>query len=205
MSSTLGSVKDAPPPLPSLPAQAPKKKGAFARALGRAVLWIGGWRVVGEFPDLPRLVIIAAPHSSAWDAIWGLAVKLALGIDLVFMAKREVFVGPVGWLLRWLGGIPIDRKAPGGVAAQIAGRMRSREQMWFALAPEGTRRHVTRWKTGFWHIARRADVPVLCAWFHYPDRTVGLGPLVELTDDVDADLARLRTIYAPHMGKHRGV
>ena len=204
MSSDLGSPKGTPP-LPTLPGQAPKRNGAFAKALGRGILRIGGWRVVGEFPDLPRLVIIAAPHSSAWDAIWGLAVKLALGIELVFMAKREAFIGPVGWVLHWLGGIPIDRKAPGGVAQQIAGRMKSSEQMWFALAPEGTRRHVTRWKTGFWHIARRADVPVLCAWFHYPDRTIGLGPLVELTDDVDADLARLRAIYAPHMGKHRGV
>lgn len=205
MSSTTDPLDGARPPFPSLPAKAPKRKGTFAKAIGRAILRIGGWRVVGEFPDLPRLVIIAAPHSSAWDAIWGLAVKLALGMDLVFMAKREAFVGPVGWVLRWLGGIPIDRNAPGGVAAQIAGRMRNSEQMWFALAPEGTRRHVTRWKTGFWHIARRADVPVLCAWFHYPERTIGLGPLIELTDDVDADLARLRAIYAPHSGKHRGV
>ncbi len=151
------------------------------------------------------MVIIAAPHSSAWDAIWGLAAKLAMGLDIVFVAKREAFIGPVGWVLRWLGGMPVDRKAPGGVAAQIAARIRSSERMWFALAPEGTRRQVERWKSGFWHIARRADVPVFCAWFHYPDRTIGLGPLVELSDDMDADLARVRALYAPHVGKHRGV
>lgn len=190
---------------PDLPPSAPRGGSAFSRGLGRFVLRLGGWRVVGEFPDLPRMVIIAAPHSSAWDAIWGLAAKLAMGLDIVFMAKREAFVGPVGWLLRSLGGVPVDRRAPGGVAAQMAARIRGGKQVWFALAPEGTRRKVDRWKSGFWHIARRANVPVLCAWFHYPDRTIGLGPLVELSDDLEADLLRIRAMYAPHVGKHRGV
>jgi len=191
--------------LPALPPSAPRTRNRWSQWLGRAVLRAGGWRVVGEFPDLPRLVIIAAPHSSGWDAVWGLGTKLALGLDIVFMGKREIFVGPLGWLLRGLGGLPVNRSAPGGVAVQVATRMRDAECMWFALAPEGTRKHVARWKSGFWHIARRADVPVLCAWFDYPTRTVGLGPLVELSDDLDADLSRIRALYAPHRGKHRGA
>lgn len=192
-------------PVPALPAHAPSGGSALGRWLGRTLLRIGGWRVVGEFPDLPRVVIIAAPHSSGWDAYWGLAAKLAMGLDMVFMAKREIFIGPLGWLLRWFGGIPVDRRAPGGVAGQVAARIRQSERMWFVLAPEGTRRPVERWKSGFWHIAKRAEVPVFCAWFHYPERTIGLGPLVELSDNLEADLARIRALYAPHVGKHRGV
>jgi len=192
-------------PVPLLPPQAPTRGSTFGRWFGRSLLRLGGWRVVGEFPDLPRMVIIAAPHSSGWDAYWGLAAKLALGLDMVFMAKQEIFIGPLGWLLRWFGGVPVDRRAPGGAAGQIAARIRQSERMWFVLAPEGTRRHVERWKSGFWHIARRAEVPVFCAWFHYPERTIGLGPLVELSDDLEADLARIRALYAPHVGKHRGV
>ena len=77
--------------------------------------------------------------------------------------------------------------------------------MWFVLAPEGTRRRVEHWKTGFWKIARAADVPVFCAWFHYPDRTIGLGPLVGTTADLAADMARIRAIYRPYHGRNRGT
>jgi 1-acyl-sn-glycerol-3-phosphate acyltransferase len=191
--------------VPELPPQAPRKGSAAGRAFGRFLLWLGGWRVEGEFPDLPRMVIIAAPHSSGWDAFWGLAAKLAMGMDMVFMGKQEIFIGPLGWLLRWFGGLPVDRHAASGVAQQVASRIRAADRMWFLLAPEGTRRQVERWRSGFWHIAKRADVPVFCAWFHYPERTIGLGPLVELSDDMEADMARIRALYAPHVGKHRGV
>jgi 1-acyl-sn-glycerol-3-phosphate acyltransferase len=191
--------------VPALPPQAPRKGSAAGRAFGRFLLWLGGWRVEGEFPDLPRMVIIAAPHSSGWDAFWGLAAKLAMGMDMVFMGKQEIFIGPLGWLLRWFGGLPVDRHAANGVAQQVASRIRAADRMWFLLAPEGTRRKVERWRSGFWHIAKRADVPVFCAWFHYPGKTIGLGPLVELSDDMEADMARIRALYAPHVGKHRGV
>ncbi len=201
----MSSRNSGPLHVPSLQPNAPKGGSVLGRALGRCVLRLGGWQIVGEFPNLSRLVIIAAPHSSAWDAIWGLAAKMTMGIGIVFVAKREAFIGPIGWVLRSLGGMPIDRKAPGGVAAHIAARIRASERMWFAIAPEGTRRKVERWKSGFWHIARRANVPVLCAWFDYPTRTIGLGPLVELSDDMEADLLRIRALYAPHRGKHRGA
>ena len=79
------------------------------------------------------------------------------------------------------------------------------DQMWFVLAPEGTRRAVSKWKPGFWRIAKAADVPVFCAWFHYPDKIIGLGPIVALSDDVEADLVRIRQIFAPYQGKNRGA
>jgi len=191
--------------IPDLPPNAPRTGSRLGRWFGRTVLRLGGWTITGDWPDLPRMVIIAAPHSSAWDAVWGLAAKLAMGVRITFIAKAELFRGPLGWLLRSFGGHPVDRSAPGGIVDQTAAEIRDAGRMWFVLAPEGTRKRVEAWKTGFWKIARRADVPVYCAWFHYPERTIGLGPLVELSDDPVADMARIREIYRPFQGKNRGT
>ena len=194
-----------PSPVIALPPQAPRTRSAFGRWLGRTILRLGGWRMEGEFPDLPKLVILAAPHSSGWDAVWGLAAKLALGVDVRFMGKAELFSGPLGWLLRTIGGIAIDRHAPRGVVGQMSREFAAVDRLWLAIAPEGTRRRVERWRSGFWHIARGAGVPVLCAYFHYPRRVVGIGALFELSDDLEADMARIRAFYRPWVGKHRGT
>jgi 1-acyl-sn-glycerol-3-phosphate acyltransferase len=150
-------------------------------------------------------VVIVAPHSSAWDAIWGIAAKVGLGLGIVFIGKQEAFWGPLGWLLRLFGGLPVDRNAPAGIVDQVASQMRQAESMWFVLAPEGTRRKVDQWKTGFWKIARRAQVPVFCLGLNYPDRTIRLGELVTLTDDMEADIRRIRALFAGYQGKHRNA
>ncbi len=147
--------------------------------------------------------MIVAPHSSAWDAIWGLAAKVAIGLGIVFIGKKEAFWGPLGWVLRRAGGLPVDRRAPGGIVEQVAGEMLRAERMWFVLAPEGTRRAVENWKPGFWKIARRAGVPVFTVGFDYPSRRIRLGQLVELSDDLDADMRRIRPLFAGYRGKHR--
>lgn len=188
-----------------LPPAAPRQGNAFSRAFGRTILRLGGWRITGHFPDLPRLVIIVAPHSSAWDAVWGIAGMLALGVRINFMAKAELFRGPPGWLLRRIGGVPVDRQRAHGAVEQASALLRGDHTAWFLLAPEGTRRKVTHWKSGFWHIARQAGVPVLCAHFHYPDRTMGLGPLMWPGEDADADMAAIREHYRPFLGKRRGT
>ncbi|MGH8174527.1 MAG: lysophospholipid acyltransferase family protein [Rhodanobacteraceae bacterium] len=164
-----------------------------------------GWRLVGEFPDRPKLVMIAAPHSSWWDGVWGLLFRTALGSNISFMAKRELFVGPLGWILRAFGGIPIQRQGSHGVVPQMVARFTESDRMWLGIAPEGTRKRVVKWKNGFWHIAREAGVPIMPVYFDYPSRTVGIGPLFETTADLHADLARLRAFYAPWQGKHRGT
>lgn len=188
-----------------LPPSAPRAGHGFGRWLGRTVLRLGGWKVVGEFPDQPKLMIIAAPHSSGWDAVWGLAAKLALGVEIQFMAKAELFRGPLGWLLRGLGIFPVDRAAPRGIVGEVAAKYRESERLWLGVAPEGTRRRVERWKSGFWRIAREAGVPVLCAYFHYPEKTIGIGAVFELSENLDADMARIRAWYRPWIGKHRGT
>ena len=192
-------------PLPSLSPSMPQFVPRAWRRICAWLLRIGGWQLAGEFPDRPKLVLIAAPHSSWWDGVWGLLVRSALGADISFMAKRELFVGPLGWALRRVGGIPIERDSANGVVRQMAARFADRERLWLGIAPEGTRKRVDKWKKGFWHIARAARVPILPVYFDYPTRTIGLGPLFEPGDDVDADIARLRTFYAPWRGKHRGT
>lgn len=171
----------------------------------RALVRLSGWRLEGELPNVARLVLIVAPHSSWWDGIWGLLFKVALGVDVSFMAKRELFHWPIGGLLRGLGGIPIERRAAHDVVEQMVERFEASERLWLGIEPEGTRKAVRKWKSGFWHIARQAGVPVLPAYFDYPRKVIGLGPLFQPTADKDADIAALRAFYAPFRGKYRGV
>ncbi|MHB8913295.1 MAG: 1-acyl-sn-glycerol-3-phosphate acyltransferase [Lysobacter sp.] len=190
-----------------LPASAPQvPRNGFTRWLGRTILRLGGWRMAGAFPDIPKLVMIAAPHSSNWDGVWGFAVKLAMGLDVKVLGKDTLVAVPVlGALLRRMGVIGINRRAAHGVAAQMAAMMRGADRLWLVVAPEGTRKPVERWKTGFWKIASAAGVPVLPVYFHYPDKVVGVGPTFDLGDDMAVDLARIRAWYRPWQGKHHGT
>lgn len=193
-------------PVLSLPPSAPRvRRNEVVRWIGRTVLRLGGWRMVGQFPDIPRLVLIGAPHSSNWDGIWGFAAKMALGLDIKILGKRELFWWPLGPVLRRLGVIEVDRSASTGVVDQIAAIMVESDKFWLGLAPEGTRKPVARWKPGFWRIARRAGVPVLPVYFHYPDRTIGVGALFQPGESLEADLGRLRAWYRPWQGKHHGT
>ncbi len=188
-----------------LPPHMPRCRDRWYRRVCRGILRLAGWRVLGEMPDVPRAVLIGAPHSSWWDGIWGLMMKVAIGADVRFMAKQELFVGPLGPLLRGLGGVPIDRSAAKGVVEQMVDAFTAHQTLWLGITPEGTRKQVKRWKTGFWHIARKADVPIVLVYFHYPEKTIGFGPLFHTTADVEADLDRLRRFYAPFRGKHHDV
>ena len=190
----------------ALPPSAPRvRPNRFTRWLGRSVLRLGGWRMVGAFPDIPRLVLIAAPHSSNWDGLWGFAAKLAMGLDIKVLGKHQLFWWPLGAILGRLGVIAVDRSAARGVTEQMATLIVQSDKLWFALAPEGTRKLVTRWKTGFWKIAKGAGVPVVPAYFHYPDKTIGIGPPFALSDNMAADIARIRAWYRPWQGKHHGT
>lgn len=190
-----------------LPPSAPRvRSNAFHRWLGRVALRLGGWRMVGAFPDIPKLVLIGAPHSSNWDGFWGLAAKMALGLDIRILGKDSLFRVPLlGVVLHRFGVIPVNRSAAQGVVAQAASLMAGSDKLWFGLAPEGTRKPVRRWKPGFWRIAKAAGVPILPVYFHYPERVIGVGAPFSPGDDLDEDLARLRAWYRPWQGKHHGT
>lgn len=184
-----GYVLPLPPSLPRV------RPHPFARWFGRTLLRLGGWRMEGAFPDLPRAVLIGAPHSSNWDGVWGFAAKLALGLDIRILGKHQLFWWPLGPLLRRLGVIAVDRNAAHGVVEQAAALITQAPRFWFGLAPEGTRRPVERWKTGYWKIARAAGVPVVPAYFHYGRRVIGIGPVFVPGDDMAQDMARIRAWY----------
>ncbi len=187
---------DVPPQMPKLP---PSLMGRLCRWLMRR----SGWRIAGAFPDLPKVVMIAAPHSSNWDAIWGILFKISLRIDIHFVGKREAFFWPLGAILRSVGGIPIDRGGAHNVVQQMRMQFAAKDKFWLGMAPEGTRKKVTKWKSGFWYVARAANVPVLPIYFHYPEKTIGLLPPIYMTDDLAADMAKIRALYVPYQGKNR--
>jgi 1-acyl-sn-glycerol-3-phosphate acyltransferase len=190
---------------PPVPASAPQFAPSVAACICRWILARCDWRMAGELPNVAKMVVIAAPHSSNWDVVWGLLFKVGLRLDVHFIGKREAFFWPLGLLLRSFGGIAIDRKAAHGVVGAMRREFETHERFWLAIAPEGTRKKVKEWKSGFWRIAREAGVPIQIVYFHYPEKIVGFGPLLHPGDDLDADMVRIREIYAPWQGKNRGT
>lgn len=193
------------PILPPAPAQAPMLNSRFWPWLARAALRLSGWRLIGQFPDVPKLIIIGAPHSSYWDGVWGLLMKIGLGVNIGIMIKREVLDGPLGIILRPIGMIPINRSAALNVVDQMVERFNQHEQMWLGITPEGTRKKVTHWKSGFLRIAHDAKVPIQLLFLDYPSKTFTLGPLVHASDDHDADMVTIRAMFSPYRGKHRNA
>ena len=193
------------PSLPVAPQNAPQFAASPASAFCRWILRRCGWRLSGQLPNVAKMVVIVAPHSSAWDVIWGLLFKVGMRLDIHFIGKREAFFWPLGPILRSFGGIAIDRKAAHGVVGTMRREFETHERFWLVIAPEGTRKPVKEWKSGFWRIARAASVPIQPVYFHYPGRTIGFGPLIHSSDDADADMARIREFYRPWQGKNRGT
>lgn len=175
--------------------------GRALRGLARLILKLGGWTAVGDKPAADRAVIIAAPHTSNWDALWGLTYKVAVGLDVRFFAKHTLFWFPLGQLLSALGAIPLDREHAGSAVRQAVEAFARRDAFYFGLAPEGTRSRAPHWKSGFYRIASDADVPIVLGFFDYGNRRLGIGPTVQPTGDRDADMARIAEFYAGVSGR----
>lgn len=158
-----------------------------------------GWGFAGSVPDVPKCVLIVAPHTSNWDFVVGLAAMLALGLDARWLGKHTIFAGPFGPLWRWLGGIAVNRSAATAVADRVVTAVTQAERICIAIAPEGTRRRVERWKTGFHRIALGAGVPILPVAFDYGRKAVAFFEPVQPTADAEADIERLQALYRPDM------
>lgn len=171
------------------------------RNFARLLLRIGGWTAVGGTLDEPKAVVIAAPHTSNWDGVWALTYKVAVGLDVKFFAKKSLFWFPLGNLLRWLGAIELDRSRAVNAVQQAIDEFEHHESFYFALAPEGTRGLKPGWKTGFYRIARGANVPVYIGFLDFGRRRIGIDAKVELTGDPDVDLAVIRSHYEEVEGR----
>jgi 1-acyl-sn-glycerol-3-phosphate acyltransferase len=162
-----------------------------------------GFRIEGTIPNLPKFVLIVAPHTTAWDFPVGMAAKLALALDAMWFGKDTLFRFPFGAILRAVGGMPVDRSASNDVVQQVAAEFANRKRLVLALAPEGTRKRVERWRTGFYHIAHAASVPIVPVAFDWQARAVRiLAPFVT-TGAVDVDIAALRQLFAGMEGRRR--
>jgi len=170
------------------------------RLLGALALRLFRTRVVGSPPADPVYVLVCAPHTSNWDLVLMLAIAWTSDIHPVWMGKKEMFDGPLGWLFHRLGGLAVDREDPTGIVDEIVDAARVRDHMALVIPPEGTRKSGTHWKSGFRRIAAAADIPIVLAFVGGPDNTCGFGPRLEVTEDLVADMDILRAFYADKKG-----
>ncbi len=171
------------------------------RIIARLILRLGGWTLVGELPTYKKMVAIAAPHTSNWDGFWLLVYKIALSIDVHFLAKHTLFWWPLGPILRSMGAIPVDRSTSASTVQQVVKVFAERDRFWFALAPEGTRKWQPHWKTGFYQIAKAANVPLVLAFIDYRKKRMGIGITLPENRSLDEDLQTIREFYAPFSGR----
>jgi len=180
----------------------PMRGNRFSRWIGRLGLRVlGGWKVVGEMPDLKKAIVPVAPHTSNWDFFVGIFAMLALGLRLSFLGKHQIFVFPVKRVLTWLGGIPVNRASPHGVVGDITAAFAERDSLILALSPEGTRKKVEKWRTGFLYMARDAKVPVVPVALDFSQREIRIGQPIEVNENVEAGLAAVQKFTCQARGK----
>lgn len=165
-------------------------------------LGVSGWRPEGELPPDEKLVLIAAPHTTNWDMPHMIAISWALGVETRWMGKKSLFRFPFGTFMRALGGIPIDRSQRTNMVDQAAAMIRDSKSIILVVPPEGTRSGGDGvWRSGFYHIARAADVPIQLGFLDYSRKRGGLGPMVHPSGDTGADMDKIRAFYQPQMAK----
>jgi len=170
------------------------------RIVARAFWAFSRWRLVTEpAPDRPT-ILIGAPHTSNWDFVFMLAITWRLDMRIRWLGKKSLFRGWRGPIMKGLGGIPVDRAAPSSVVSEVLDRIRSGDVFGLVVTPDGTRSGSTHWKSGFYRIAREAQIPVTLGYVDRTTMTTGLGPTFELSGDVSRDMDRIRAFYKDKSG-----
>lgn len=185
-----------PKPGPALP----QRRHRILDAVARFAFARSGWQIVGEIPNIPQFVAVGAPHTSSWDFFLGMMLIFGLGVRVNWLGKHTLFRWPLGGMMRWLGGIAIDRTGRHNVVEQVVHYFATSPQLIVGLMPEGSRKRagvpVQEWKTGFYYIAKGAHVPILPLRIDNRARQVIFGPLLLPTADIAADLAQLQHFYS---------
>lgn len=190
--------------LPHVGGEVPRRNYGVLEIAGGIILRKLGWRMEGEFPDLSRVVIALAPHSSNWDFMIGAAVVFALRLRVAFIGKHTLFRGPLGAFMRWLGGIPVDRSRPEGLVDAMVAEFSRRDKLWLAIAPEGTRTHGAHFKSGFYRIAKAVGVPVFPVYFNYRRKVIGLLPPIQPDLDTAQGVEAIRQLLQQHGARKPG-
>ncbi len=169
--------------------------------LATKFLHLMGWRFVGRLPADRKAVVVAAPHTSNWDFLFLFLVSNILGVRLYWMGKEELFRGPLGPIARALGGIPVKRSRSTNLVQQMVDAFARRRELVLVIPPAGTRRHTDYWKSGFYHIARAAHVPIVLGFVDYGRNQAGFGPIFTPSGEISADMDFIRSFYADIQGK----
>jgi 1-acyl-sn-glycerol-3-phosphate acyltransferase len=175
---------------------------AVEKLLARWFLRLAGWQTEGMKPTAKRCVLIAAPHTSNWDLAFLLAFAAIFEVRISWMGKHALFRPPFGWLMRRTGGIPIVRHERGGMVAQAARMLTSADELMLVVPAEGTRARASHWKSGFYHIARAANVPIVLGYLDYARRRGGFGAAIDATGDVRADMDKIRHFYSDKVARY---
>lgn len=165
-------------------------------------LTLRGWKFTGELPDVPKMIIIGAPHTTNWDFIIYLGFLRHFRIKASFIGKHTLFRWPFGYFFRWLGGISVDRSKAAGLVQQVVNAIADSDRMILVMAPEGTRKPAPYWKSGFLKIASKADIPIVLGYVDFPNRRAGLGPMVRFDGDAKGLMDQARVYYADKEGLH---
>jgi 1-acyl-sn-glycerol-3-phosphate acyltransferase len=160
-----------------------------------------GWKFEGQFPDLKKCVVIVVPHTHWMDFLIGLMVRKLIGVQINYVGKKSLFEGPFGWFFRWTGGAPVDRSRRSDTVEAVASLFEDREEFRLALAPEGTRKKVAQWKTGYYFIALKAGVPIILVAFDYGKKTVRISEPRFPSGDYESDYKGYREFYQGVVGK----
>lgn len=172
----------------------------------KAISWLGlkltGWKLEGNPPTEKKYVLIAVPHTTNWDFPITLAMAFLFGFEIYWMGKDSLFKGPLGPIMRWLGGIAIDRSSKNNVVQQTIDAFNANDQLVVTIPPEGTRSRVEKWKTGFYYIAHGANVPIALGFLDYKHKIGGFGPTFYPTGDIEKDIAEIRQFYSGISGKY---
>ena len=172
------------------------------KALGKLIRGISGWKIGDHPPTMKKYVLIAAPHTTNWDLVHMQSIGYSLGMKVSWMGKHTLFRPPFGPIMRALGGVPVVRHERRNMVDQMADMFAERGEFILAIPPEGTRGKAEYWRSGFYHIARAANVPIVPGYLDYPNKTGGFGPPLMPTGNVKADMDVLRAFYAPFRGKY---
>jgi len=178
---------------------APILSGIFHH-IAKSTLGAIGWHVDGQLPDLPKFILVGAPHTSNWDFVLFLGVIFTLRANVGFMGKAELFNNPFGWFFRWCGGVPVDRSKSTGLVDQMVQACRAAERFILVIAPEGTRHRVVEWKRGFYHIAKGARIPIVIAVVDGKHKTVRLGQVFQPTENMEADMKTIQGFFTGVVG-----
>jgi 1-acyl-sn-glycerol-3-phosphate acyltransferase len=186
--------------VPTITANVASRGNAITRIIAVTTMRLTGWKFAGEaFPDQRKFVMIVAPHTSNWDFPVGLQAMYSLGLRGTFLGKDALFRFPLGILMRFLGGMPVDRTTKSDVVTQTVELVKRLDRVCIVLSPEGTRKRTERWRTGFYWIAHKAGIPICPVTFDYSRKEIRLFPLFTTSGDVERDLAALRSHFTPEM------